>query len=337
MNSIPSAAIISDTQPWQQLLSHAIDDPAQLLSSLNLSPDLLQGAAAGSSLFALKVPAPFLERIEKGNPNDPLLKQILPLGAELQEVPGYVTDPLAEAESSPSGGLIHKYPGRVLLILSGACAINCRYCFRRHFPYQDNQLGRAQWQQVLDYVQHDPSISEVIFSGGDPLATSDKRLRKMIQDLELIPHLKRLRIHSRLPIVIPQRVTPELLDVLSASRLDTVMVLHVNHANELDKSTASAVARLKMAHITVLNQAVLLKGVNDNLKALQQLSETLFTQGILPYYLFTFDPVKGAAHFDIPDAEAIRLHQQLQATLPGYLVPKLAREIPGKSQKTLLF
>ncbi|WP_415892597.1 EF-P beta-lysylation protein EpmB [Neptuniibacter sp. PT8_73] len=337
MNSISNPIPVTEEADWQQLLSRTIDDPAELLKLLDLPSSLLNGAQQGNDLFSLKVPKPFLQRIEKGNPNDPLLRQILPLDAESADIPGYVTDPLAEMSANHSDGLIHKYHGRVLLILSGACAVNCRYCFRRHFPYQDNRLGSEQWQQVLEYLNTDNSITEVIFSGGDPLATSDKRLLRMITDLEEIPHLKRLRIHTRLPIVIPQRVTSELTTLFTNSRFDIAMVLHANHANELDQQVQQASAYLRTAGVTVLNQAVLLKGVNDSLTALTELSEKLFHFGILPYYLFTLDPVKGAAHFDIPDDQAIALHQQLQATLPGYLVPKLAREIPGKRSKTLLF
>ncbi|WP_286236787.1 EF-P beta-lysylation protein EpmB [Neptuniibacter halophilus] len=336
MNSFPDITQLPATEEWQQLLSNTIDEPEALLRELDLPLSLLDGADQGARLFALKVPRPFLQRMEKGNPNDPLLRQVLPLEAETLEIRGYVTDPLAEMAANHSDGLIHKYKGRVLLILSGACAVNCRYCFRRHFPYADNRLGSEQWNKVLDYLRADDSISEVIFSGGDPLATSDSRLQRMIGDLEQIPHLRRLRIHSRLPVVIPQRVTARLCQMLEQSRFDTALVLHANHANELDRNVAKAAARLKQANVTLLNQAVLLKGVNESVSAQAALSETLFSMGILPYYLFTLDPVQGAAHFDIPDQQAIALHAELQTLLPGYLVPRLAREIPGRASKTLL-
>ena len=325
---------------WQTLLSQTLSSPAELFRYLELpeadSQRLLEDADRASLDFALRIPKPWLDRIEKGNLNDPLLRQVLPLGDELKEVPGFVSDPLSEMDSNPHNGVIHKYKGRVLIILTSACAINCRYCFRRHFPYEDNRLGPEQWQQVLDYLRNDPSITEVIFSGGDPLVSSDKRLQQMIGDLEQIPHLTRLRIHTRLPVVLPQRITAELCQMLQQSRLNTVVVLHSNHANEIDQDVTNAVAGLRQAGITVLNQAVLLRGVNDSVQALKSLSETLFASGILPYYLFTFDPVKGAAHFDVPDNEAQQLMQALQAELPGYLVPKLAREIPGRGAKTLL-
>ena len=341
MNSMPQrlpTTELSNHTPdsWQHFLSNTLDTPEALLTYLELPQTLLMGAQTADQLFALKAPRPFVDKIEKGNPDDPLLLQILPQLAESTAVEGFVDDPLAERDANLHQGLIHKYKGRVLLILSGACAINCRYCFRRHFPYTDNRLGSQQWQQVLQYLQADSSIKEVIFSGGDPLATSDSRLQKMITDLEQIPHISRLRIHSRLPIVIPQRITQGLSDMLARTRLNTIMVLHANHANELDQQTATAVQRLKQANVHVLNQAVLLKGINDQVPSLVQLSEKLFSIGILPYYLFTLDPVKGAAHFDIPDAQAIQLHQALQTELPGFLVPKLAREIPDRPSKTLL-
>ncbi|WP_292959386.1 EF-P beta-lysylation protein EpmB [Neptuniibacter sp. UBA6509] len=336
MNSFPKALQIDNNTSWQQLLSHTINDPEQLIKLLELPHDYLQGAQTGDAEFSLKVPTPYLNKIKKGDINDPLLRQILPIEAEAQQIPGYVTDPLAEMSANHHEGLIHKYKGRVLIILTGACAINCRYCFRRHFPYQENKLGPKQWQQVLKYLNDDESISEVIFSGGDPLATSDNRLAQMITDLEKIPHLTRLRIHTRLPIVLPQRITPEFTSILENSRFDTVMVLHANHPNEIDNETGRITSQLKSANVTVLNQSVLLKGVNDCVETLKTLSEKLFHAGILPYYLFTLDPVQGAAHFNVDDKQAIQLFGELQTLLPGYLLPKLAREIPERPSKTLL-
>ncbi len=322
---------------WQALLSQTLDSPKALIRYLQLPDSLLEGADRASLEFAMRIPRPWLERIEKGNPDDPLLRQVLPLGEELNDVPGFIRDPLEEMHSNPVNGLIHKYNGRVLVILTGACAINCRYCFRRHFPYAENRLGPQQWQGILDYIAADASITEVIFSGGDPLVSNDARLQQLITDLEQIPHLTRLRIHSRLPVVLPQRITESLTRILQQSRFKVVTVIHSNHPQELDDSVAAAVQRLKQAGVTVLNQAVLLRGVNDNIDTLKELSEKLFDIGVLPYYLFTFDPVKGAAHFDLPDDEAKQLLGQLQDLLPGYLVPKLAREIPGRRAKTLLF
>lgn len=323
-------------ESWQQLLSHTIDDPAELIRLLELPDALIEPARAAAGDFPLRVPRPYLARIQKGDPNDPLLKQVLPLAKERENVPGFVADPLAEANYNTHQGLVHKYKGRVLVIMTGACAINCRYCFRRHFPYGENRLGPEQLQALLTYVANDSSIEEVILSGGDPLAVPDARLAKLIAELEAIPHLKRLRIHTRLPVVIPQRVTSSLLEILSQQRLRTTIVLHVNHANEVDADVGRALSKLRDAGITVLNQAVLLKGINDSVPALKALNETLFDWGVLPYYLFVLDPVAGAAHFDIPDADAQRLVAELQSQMPGYLVPKLAREVPDRPAKTVL-
>jgi len=319
---------------WQTHLKHAISSLNSLLDAVHLTAADVDISEEAARNFSVKVPQPYIDRIKKGDPNDPLLLQVLPQQAEMEVFPGYSHDPLAEMVTNPAPGLIHKYQGRVLLIVSGACAINCRYCFRRHFPYQEQQLGGDQWQQVLNYLRDDPSITEVIFSGGDPLATSDKRLDRMISDLEAIPHLERLRIHTRLPVVIPQRITTELVQRLAQSRLKVVCVLHINHPNEIDEAVGHASLKLRDARVTVLNQAVLLKNVNDNAAILHQLSLRLFDYAILPYYLFLLDKVEGAAHFDISDQNAADLVRQLQATLPGYLVPRLAREIPGKPSKT---
>ncbi len=324
------------TDRWQQHLSNAISDPAQLIRLLDLPDSLVEPARRAAQQFPLRVPQPFIDRMVKGDINDPLLKQVLPLDAELEPVPGFTTDPLAEMQSNPHDGLIHKYQGRVLLITTGACAINCRYCFRRHFPYQDNKLGPEQWQAILDYIRADSSIHEVLFSGGDPLATPDRRILAMLEDLADIPHLSRVRFHTRLPVVIPQRITPELISALTATRLQAVMVLHANHPNEINQQLADALVPMQQARITVLNQAVLLKGINDEVATLRQLSEKLFAAGVLPYYLFVLDPVAGSAHFDISDSDAQTLIRELQSQLPGYLLPRLAREVPGKPSKTLL-
>jgi len=324
------------TDRWQQHLSNAISDPAQLVRLLELPESLVEPAQRAARQFPLRVPMPFIERMVKGDVNDPLLKQVLPLDTELEPVPGFTTDPLAEMQSNPHDGLIHKYQGRVLLITTGACAINCRYCFRRHFPYQDNKLGPEQWQAILDYISADASIHEVLFSGGDPLATPDRRILAMLEDLATIPHLRRVRFHTRLPVVIPQRITPELISALTATRLQAVMVLHANHPNEINQQLADALIPLQQARITVLNQAVLLKGINDEVAVLRQLSEQLFAAGVLPYYLFVLDPVAGSAHFDISDKDAQVLIRELQSQLPGYLLPRLAREVPGQPSKTLL-
>ncbi|WP_052384095.1 EF-P beta-lysylation protein EpmB [Litchfieldella xinjiangensis] len=321
---------------WQAQLAAAIRDPRELCRRLNLDPGWLPGASTGHALFEVRVPEAYLARIRVNDPQDPLLRQVLPLAAESETPIGYVQDPLQEAEHTPRRGLIHKYASRVLLIASPACAINCRYCFRRHFPYQENAPSRAQWDDTLAYIRDDPSLNEVILSGGDPLASSDRQLAWLSQRLESIAHLKRLRIHTRLPVVIPDRVDASMLDWLSATRLQKVMVLHINHANEIDTAVVEACARLKQAGVTLLNQSVLLRGVNDSVSALSALSERLFEAGILPYYLHVLDPVTGAAHFDVTDEEARALVADLREVLPGFLMPRLVREVPGEASKTPL-
>lgn len=333
------AAKQASAQPslsWQQQLSQAIRDPITLCQRLGLSDRWMPGARIGHQLFEVCVPEAYLARIAPNTPDDPLLRQVLPLDKEALTPLGYVLDPLEEAEQRPAKGLIHKYAGRVLLIASPNCAINCRYCFRRHFPYSDNSPSRAQWQEALDYLRADPSIHEAILSGGDPLATSDRQLAWLVEQLESIPHLKRLRIHTRLPVVIPDRVDNALLGWLAATRLQRVVVLHINHTNEIDQAVIDACARLKQAGATLLNQSVLLRGINDEVATLAKLSERLFEAGVLPYYLHVLDPVQGAAHFDVPDSEARELVAQLRDHLPGFLMPRLVREIPGKGSKTPL-
>lgn len=322
---------------WQEELSRSIRDPRELLEYLRLPMSLLSQAEAASQQFGLRVPRPYLDRIVPGDLQDPLLRQILPQGDELTVTPGYSADPLQEANSNPVQGLVHKYHGRVLLIAAPNCAINCRYCFRREFPYADNNPGREQWQQVFDQLRADTSIREVIFSGGDPLANADRQLQWMVDQLVTIPHLQRLRVHTRLPVVIPQRITAETLRWLAETRLQSVLVLHINHPHEVDTAVTATIARLRTAGVTVLNQAVLLKGVNDDLETQVALSETLFAAGVLPYYLHLLDKVQGAAQFEVADVDAIHLHQQMQARLPGFLVPRLAREEPGARHKTLIF
>ncbi|WP_447926259.1 EF-P beta-lysylation protein EpmB [Vreelandella sp. EE27] len=321
---------------WQRQLSGAIRDPQTLLTRLGLEPALLGGARAGHALFEVRVPEAYLSRIAPHTLDDPLLKQVLPLGDEVLTPQGFVFDPLKEAEHRPVKGLIHKYAGRVLLIASPTCAVNCRYCFRRHFPYSDNAPSRAQWQDTLDYLRRDTSIQEAILSGGDPLAASDRQLAWLAAELDAIPHLKRLRIHTRLPVVIPDRVDDALLGWLGQTRLQKVVVLHINHANEIDQAVIDACRRLKQAGVTLLNQSVLLRSVNDSVEALATLSERLFEAGILPYYLHVLDPVQGAAHFDVPDHEARGLVDALRHHLPGFLMPRLVREIPGEASKTPL-
>jgi EF-P beta-lysylation protein EpmB len=330
---------LSKEQParhWQAELSHAVTDVSELLRLTGNKAEEISPINPEALDFPLRVPRPYIDRIIPGNINDPLLQQVLPLSLESKNVPGYSTDPLDETATNMQPGIIHKYTGRVLLILTGACAINCRYCFRRHFAYSDNQNSKAQWLDALKYIEADPSITEVIYSGGDPLLNSDKQLGFLTQAIAGIAHVKRLRIHTRLPVVIPRRITPDLLKVLAGNRLKTALVLHINHPNEIDQQVINALGLLRQNDITLLNQSVLLNGINNRFEVLARLSESLYEAGILPYYLHLLDKVKGAAHFDTSQLEAQKLVGQLTAILPGYLVPKLVTEIPGQVAKTPL-
>ena len=294
------------------------------------------GEGTASFLFPLRVPLAFVERMRPGDPRDPLLRQVLPLEDELAEVPGFAADPVGDDAALVAGGVLHKYRGRALLVTTGACAVHCRYCFRRHFPYADANASADGWQSALDYLRSQPDVTEVILSGGDPLTLSDRRLKTLADALADISHLRRLRVHTRLPIMNPARIEDALLDWLAGTRLDPVMVIHANHANEIDATVAEALARLGSRGVTLLNQAVLMRGVNDSADALADLSERLFEAGVLPYYLHLLDRVRGAAHFEVPEAEAVALHAEVAARLPGYLVPKLVREIAGEPGKTLI-
>ncbi len=320
---------------WQQQLKEAITDPDILCDVLEIDQKYITEIKAAIHQFPLRVPQSFISRIEKGNPKDPLLQQILPQAVEMQSVPGYVEDPLQESSVSPAYGLLHKYHGRVLLMATGACAVHCRYCFRRHYPYSEQVPGISQWQPALDYIEKHPSIKEVILSGGDPLVLKDELLSRLIRQLESITHVKRLRIHTRLPLMIPDRITDSLVSLLQNSRFRIIMVLHCNHAKELDHSVAQSI--LKCKNITLLNQAVLLKGVNDSAETLIQLSEDLFQIGVLPYYLHCLDPVAGVAHFNVSKEKAICWVKVMESRLPGYLVPKLVCEVPEKKSKQLVF
>ncbi|WP_148863489.1 EF-P beta-lysylation protein EpmB [Marinobacter fonticola] len=321
---------------WQQELARAINRPDILLSELGLPLDLLPGAQAGARLFSIRVPYPYLDRMEYGNPADPLLRQVLPLGDEMLASPGFVPDPLNESDHTPQQGLIRKYRSRALLMVTGTCAINCRYCFRRHFPYGDHRQSPDARSQALATLHDSPEINEIIFSGGDPLAINDQRLAAWSEDLAAIPHLKRLRIHTRLPVVIPQRIDDTFMRWFGDNPLQKVVVLHINHAREIDANVHNAMQRLRSAGVTLLNQSVILRGVNDSVDTLRELSESLFDAGILPYYLHAFDPVEGAAHFDVSDDRARALVRELLGQLPGFLVPRLVREVPGKASKTPL-
>ena len=323
------------TPGWQREFAEAIRDPAELLEYLKLPQDLLPAAEAASQTFPLRVPYSFLERIEPGNPHDPLLRQILPIGEELTISEGFSTDPVGDQQAMAVPGLIHKYRGRVLLTLTGACAVHCRYCFRRHFPYTEANPSEDHWQASLDYILDHHEITEVILSGGDPLSLSDKRLARLVALLEEVPHLKRLRWHSRLPVVLPSRLTPELLQIWQSSRLQQVLVLHFNHPNEINFLIKQSLRKLSATGISLLNQAVLLRGVNDDAECLTNLSEQLFQAGALPYYLHLLDRTQGVAHFEVKEQVALQIYQKLLSRLPGYLVPKLVRDSAGTMHKQL--
>ena len=282
--------------------------------------------------FPVRVPEPFVTRIVPGDPHDPLLRQVLAVTDERHAMPGFVKDPLDELEG-PMPGVLHKYRSRVLVIYRGGCAINCRYCFRRHFPYQENTLTARDIDGLVSYLKAHPEVNEVILSGGDPLMADDQALSGLFVRLESVSSIHRLRIHTRLPIVIPERVTDTLCQIIAATALPVVMVLHSNHANEIDQSVMDAVSQLRAVCRSVLNQSVILKGINDSADVLVALSERLFEAGIDPYYLNVLDRVSGAHHFDVSDLEVAALHQALLNALPGYLVPKLVREVPGIGHK----
>ena len=320
---------------WQRELSRAITKPEDLIDALGLDSALLAGARAANEVFALRVTPSYLARMRHGDRNDPLLRQVLPLIEETEQFDGYVADPLAERDYTRAPNLLQKYTGRALLISTQACAIHCRYCFRREFPYDEQQeeQGASRWSAALAAIAADDSIEEMILSGGDPLSLSDARLTQLTDAIQAIPHVRRLRLHTRQPVVLPSRVDDGLLGWLRTLRLPTVVVLHINHANEIDEAVRAACARLRGAGVTLLNQSVLLRGVNDDVETLANLSRTLFDAGITPYYLHLPDRVRGTAHFDVPEARARELVAGLTARLSGYLVPRLVREMPGAASK----
>ena len=321
------------TPVWQQELARAITAPEELLVATGLGTEWLPAARAAARLFPLRVPHGFVARMRRGDPHDPLLRQVLPLAEECLTAPDFAADPVGDAAAMTVPGVLHKYRGRVLLTATGACAVHCRYCFRRHFSYADANPAADHWQAALGYIAADDSITEVILSGGDPLTLSDRRLRELTGALAAIPHVRRLRIHTRLPIVLPERVDDGLLGWLADLRQPCVVVVHVNHANELDAAVKAALVRLKDAGVQLLNQSVLLRGVNDSGAALAALSEALFACGVLPYYLHLLDKVQGAAHFDVPEPIAQAIVTDMRGRLPGYLVPRLVRERSGAPAK----
>jgi len=333
----PQSEIQHFTKNWQQQLAEAFNNIEDLCRYLHLSPDDLPVSIAAAESFPLRVPLSFAACMEKGNPHDPLLRQVLPIKEELFAYPGFSNDPVGDLASATRIGVLHKYHGRVLFINTGSCAINCRYCFRRNFPYADLQLSKQKEDAAIKTIQNDTSISEVILSGGDPLLLSESRLARLIRQLDGIKHLKRIRIHSRLPIVLPARITDEFINTLTQSPKQIIIVVHCNHANEINDRVIAACNSLRNSAITLFNQSVLLKGVNDNAEVLCKLSEQLFSHGIIPYYLHLLDKATGTGHFEVSEEDALALIRQVQTALPGYLVPKLVKERAGAESKQPIF
>ena len=328
-----------DTGPidkdWSEQLRTAIRDPFELCRELGLPEELAIQAKAADAAFRLLAPRAYVARIRPGDPEDPLLRQILPLAEEMATHPDFITDPVGDADATLTNGLLQKYHGRALLVTTGACAVHCRYCFRRHYPYSSVPKGIEAWSEALRMIESDSTITEVLLSGGDPLMLVDSTLRDLVRRIDDIPHVERIRVHTRLPIMIPSRVTEELLRLFADCTSRIVFVVHVNHPNEIDQPVADSFSRLKEAGITLLNQSVLLSGVNDRADTLIELSETLFNAGVLPYYLHQLDRVAGAAHF-ATESSGEWLVSELRRQLPGYLVPRLVAELPGEPCKTVL-
>ena len=317
---------------WRRAYREAIDDPRELLQLLDL-PMLAARLPEAGHGFPLRVPRGFVARMRRGDAADPLLRQILPLDEEFRPAPGFDFDAVGDLPSRGARGVLHKYQGRALLIATGSCAVHCRYCFRRHFPYGEEVAAAGGWRDTLSYLRSRPDVDEVILSGGDPLSLATAKLAELTDGLRQLPQVRRLRLHTRLPVVLPERVDTRLLDWLASLPWPVVMVIHANHANELDASVETALARLRRSGVRLLNQAVLLRGVNDHVDALAALSERLFDCDVQPYYLHQLDRVAGAAHFEVPEAEARDLLASLRSRLPGYLVPTWVREDAGAPNK----
>jgi EF-P beta-lysylation protein EpmB len=322
---------------WQSLWRDSIRDPSELLEALSLQGFSDRLSATAHDQFPLRVPRGFAAKMRAGDINDPLLRQVLPLHEESLQTPGYHWDAVGDMAASQQPGVLHKYQGRALLVTTGSCAVHCRYCFRRHFDYAGETAAANRWQDAVDYLAGDTSITELLLSGGDPLSLSTAKLRSLSDQLKPLKHIKRLRFHTRLPIVLPERIDAEFIDWLGSLPYQLVFVVHANHANELDANVDSALARLAGAGVTLLNQSVLLKGVNDSSEALAKLSERLFDAGVLPYYLHMLDRVHGAAHFEVDEPQAKAIMADLMTRLPGYLTPKLVREIAGQPNKTPVY
>ncbi|MGD8939284.1 MAG: EF-P beta-lysylation protein EpmB [Gammaproteobacteria bacterium] len=334
---IQSSAAFWQGHSWKKALADAIKDPRELFDLLDLPRHYLAAAEEVAGIFPLRVTHSFVARMQAGDIDDPLLLQVLPLHLENQLMPGYNTDPVGDLLASKSPGVIHKYHGRVLLVTTGACAVHCRYCFRRHFPYSAANPAVDDWRQALQYIAGDTSICEVILSGGDPLSLGDQKLLRLVSLLAQIPHVSTLRIHSRLPIVLPQRISETFIARLTEFGLQIIMVIHANHANEINTEVADSLEQMRRYGIPLLNQSVLLRKINDSAPTLAALSRTLFANGVMPYYLHTLDAVQGAAHFAVDRHHTQAMYDELSRLLPGYLLPKLVTEHAGAEYKTPAF
>jgi EF-P beta-lysylation protein EpmB len=334
---MPSPLAIPDLElpasNWHRALAEAVRDPDQLVDLLRLPDEFRAAARRAAKLFPLLVPRSFLARMAPADPDDPLLRQVLPLAAEEAALPDFVSDPVGDSAARRAPGMLQKYAGRALLITTGACAVHCRYCFRRHYPYGEEPRRLEDWEPALDEIAGDASLTEVLLSGGDPLMLTDSRLAALVERIVAISHVRRLRFHTRLPIVLPERINELFLDLLRTCGKTTIVVVHANHARELTGLCAEALRQLTGAATTVLNQAVLLRGVNDTVDALADLSERLIDLGVVPYYLHQLDRVQGAAHFEVPEERGRELIAALRARLPGYAVPRYVREVAGDVSK----
>jgi L-lysine 2,3-aminomutase len=330
---IPATPIEAQTSDWRRQWREAVTDPRELLRALGLDALSARIMMPSGGDFPMRVPRSFVARMRPGDPTDPLLRQVLPLVDEQVLVPGFELDAVGDMPSRMQSGVLHKYQGRALLISTGSCAVHCRYCFRRHFPYAEETAARDRWKSAIEHVRADSSIHEVLLSGGDPLSLATHRLRELTDALAGIPHVRRLRLHTRLPIVLPARVDDELVDWLHSLRWPVALVVHANHAREIDDEVRRALRRLRLAGVSLLNQSVLLSGVNDSVETLADLSETLFEAGVLPYYLHLLDRVQGAAHFDVAENRAADIERGMRQRLPGYLMPRWVREIAGEPFK----
>ncbi len=329
----------SGTRTWQEAVRCAIRQAQTLLSALGLPLDLYGNepeTSATNHKFPLFVPWEFVARMQAGRADDPLLLQVLPRASERLDAPGFASDPVGDLDSEVVPGLLKKYRSRALMVTTGRCAVHCRYCFRREFPYDEVPKSPAAWQVAIDAIAADETVEEVILSGGDPLMLADSSLKWLVTQLNAIPHVVRLRIHSRTLVVIPQRICQELLEWIDLARMPVVMVTHINHPNEIDHALRSALGRLRDRRVMLLNQSVLLRDINDSVETLRQLSTGLLSAGVLPYYLHQLDRVRGAAHFEVPIEEGRRIVSELRTQMSGYGVPEYVAEIAGQASKTPL-